>query len=223
MIFSINNPIHFFRLANRIFVSHTLEIKKSFNDMARLNFGMETQSTDFSQGGESANIINTWVEENTNNKIRNVISSNLLNENTSLVLVNTIYFKGLWLHPFDRKFTEKKLFYLSDTETITVDFMRHVETKFMFGKINKLNAIAVELPYKEENFSMMFLLPDDKNGLAALEAKLATVDLSNLTSGFTLSKIVVQIPRFRIEFDTELAQALKKVESNFAIHNFNLF
>ena len=52
------------------------------------------ETLDFSQSEAASQVINTWVEEQTNQKIKDLIPPNALNNDTRMVLVNAIYFKG---------------------------------------------------------------------------------------------------------------------------------
>lgn len=75
---------------------------------------------------ESAAVINKWVEDQTNDKIKNLISPDALGVDTRMVLVNAIYFKGLWQHQFKKDRTDKAPFYTSETDSVMVDMM-HVK------------------------------------------------------------------------------------------------
>lgn len=75
------------------------------------------------------------------------ILTDALNSVTRLVLVNGIYFKGLWKDQFKREHTLKSPFYLNDTDKVDVDMM-YKEAKFPYGEFPDIDAHAVALPYK---------------------------------------------------------------------------
>lgn len=187
-------------------------VKKSFNDVATKSFASEAQSLDFSQGAEAAKTINGWVEDNTNNKIKDLISADSLDSDTRMVLVNAIYFKGFWTYQFNPKDTFKAPFYLNERDTVEVDFMK-VKKHFKYGPIENLDATAIELPYKDSDISMLIILPNTKTGLSALEGKLNTIDLADISSNLYSQEVNVEIPKFKIEFDIELNEPLQKVSS----------
>lgn len=184
--------------------------KKSFNDIATKSFASESQSLDFSQNVQSAKTINKWVEDNTNNKIKDLIAADTLSGDTRMVLVNAIYFKGFWTYQFDPKKTFKAPFYLNDVDSVQTDFMK-IKKHFKYGSIPNLDATAIELPYKDSDISMLIILPNTKTGLSALESKLNTIDLGEISGNLYEQEVNVEIPKFKIEFDIELNDPLKKV------------
>jgi serpin B len=185
-------------------------VKRSFNEVATKSFASEAQSLDFSQNTQSAATINGWVEANTNNKIKDLISADSLDSDTRMVLVNAIYFKGFWTYQFDPKNTFKAPFYLNDQDTVDVDYMK-VKKHFKYGALPELDATAIELPYKDSDISMLIILPNTKTGLSALEGKLNTIDLGEVSNKLYSQEVNVELPKFKIEFDIELNEPLKKV------------
>lgn len=187
-------------------------VKPSFNDVATKSFASEAQSLDFAENVQSAATINGWVEDNTNNKIKDLIKADSLDADTRMVLVNAIYFKGFWTYQFDPKNTFKAPFYLNEKDTVDVDFMK-IKKHFKYGSLQDLDATAIELPYKDSDISMLIILPNSKTGLSALEGKLNTIDLSEISSKLYSQEVNVEIPKFKIEFDITLNDPLKKVSS----------
>lgn len=185
-------------------------VKRTFNEVASKSFASEAQSLDFAQSAQSAGTINGWVEDNTNNKIKDLIKSSDLDGDTRMVLVNAIYFKGFWTYQFDPKSTFKAPFYLNEQDTVQVDFMK-VKKHFKYGNVPSLDATAIELPYKDSDVSMLIILPNSRTGLSALEAKLHTIDFSEITKKMREQEVNVEIPKFKIEFDIELNEPLSKV------------
>lgn len=134
------NKIGGLQIANKLFVQENYKIKPEFNEIAKKSFQSEAQNLNFAKSVESAKTINDWVESKTNNKIKDLISSDSLDALTRMVLVNAIYFKGMWVHQFDPKKTIKAPFYLNENDSVDVDFMsikvsninrRYLKSKFM--------------------------------------------------------------------------------------------
>jgi serpin B len=198
------------KIANKIYTMKGYTVKQSFRNVATKSFNSDAQDLDFKDNTKSAGIINSWVEEQTNNKIKNLIAPDSLGDDTRMVLVNAIYFKGFWTYQFDPKATYRAPFFLNDKDSVDVDFMR-VKKHFKYGVIENLDATAVELPYKDSDISMLIILPNDRNGLSALENKLSTVDLGEISSKMYSQEVNVELPKFKIEFDIELNEPLQKV------------
>ena len=196
--------------ANKIYVMKNYSVKRSFNEIATKSFASEAQSLDFSENQQSAATINGWVEENTNNKIKDLISPDSLSGDTRMILVNAIYFKGFWTYQFKKSDTYKAPFYLNEQDSVQVDFMK-TKKHFKYGRLPELDATAIELPYKDSDISMLIILPNSRTGLSALEAKLNTIDLGDISSKLYSQEVNVEIPKFKIEFDISLNEPLQKV------------
>ncbi|XP_042338301.1 leukocyte elastase inhibitor-like, partial [Plectropomus leopardus] len=85
----------------------------------------ELEPVDFIKAFDAARIqINGWVEEQTKGNIKDLLAEGLLDDTTVLVLVNAIYFKGLWNNKFEKESTVDAEFRINKTETKTVKMMR---------------------------------------------------------------------------------------------------
>lgn len=187
-------------------------VKPTFNEVATKSFASEAQSLDFSNGAASAATINQWVESQTNNKIKDLIASDSLTSDTRMVLVNAIYFKGFWTYQFKPEDTFKAPFFLNEQDSVTTDFMK-IKKHFKYGILSQLDATAIELPYKDSDISMLIILPNSRTGLSALEGKLNTINLGDISSKLYSQEVNVEIPKFKIEFDIKLNEPLKKVRN----------
>ena len=112
------------KIGNKIYVAQKHTIKLSFNEIAKSTFKSEAQSIDFTKSEETADVINKWVENQTNNKIKDLISPAALGADTRMVLVNAIYFKGEWVKKFLKRRTSKKEFYFNNEKNVEVDMMQ---------------------------------------------------------------------------------------------------
>lgn len=184
--------------------------KETFNQIAKRSFSSESQNLNFGDSAQSASTINKWVEDNTNNKIKDLISADSLSADTRMVLVNAIYFKGFWTYQFDPKNTFKGPFYLNDHDTVTVDYMK-IKKNFKYGSIQSLDATAIELPYKDSDITMLIILPNSKTGLSALESKLKTVNFEDISKNLYSQEVNVELPKFKIETELDLKDTLSAV------------
>lgn len=198
------------KVANNIFIMKSYTVKSTFGAVAKKDFYSGIQSVNFAQNIAAANLINTWVANETDNKITNLLSANSLNKNTRMVLVNAIYFKGVWQQQFLKNRTTKASFYTNISTTVQVNMM-HVQAKFRYGQLSNLNANCIELPYKDGNLSMLIILPHNRTGLAKLETDLKTVNIIELSKTMRLTDVVLSIPKFQIEFQLSLVGALRKL------------
>ena len=128
-----------------------------------------------------------------------------------MVLVNAVYFKGDWAMKFDAKNTKKEKFHCSDGSSMDVDMM-NMKKKFSMDYIRDLKTKALELPYKGESLSMIILLPDDKDGLANLEAGLTADHLANLRHHpHSRNDVKVALPRFKLKESASLKETLSNM------------
>ncbi|XP_018329662.1 antichymotrypsin-2 isoform X3 [Agrilus planipennis] len=194
-------------IANKIWVKENLKLKNSFQTLAVDNFFAEAEPADFNKPEASAELINQWVEQKTNNKIKELIQKDMINGNTAMVLVNAIYFKGNWAKQFKKHATIKQPFYVSNEETVNVDMM-HIESNFRYAEDKDLDAKILELPYTNQDVSMLIILPNKKDGINELQQKIVTKDLTSLSNNLRSIKVNVALPKFKIESTINLVQVL---------------
>ncbi|XP_045471143.1 antichymotrypsin-2-like isoform X11 [Harmonia axyridis] len=197
-------------MANKVYVANVAKLKESFSKAVVEKFNSEVQTVNFGANVEAAKTINSWVEQKTVNKIKNLISPDDLDALTRLVLVNAIYFKGSWHRKFQKSDTRTEPFYLNEKDTIDVQMM-HIEKSFRFKHDDNLKAKVLEMPYSNQEFSMVIILPDERDGIKDLEAKLEKVDLTKITEDMYPSDVNVALPKFKIETTVNLNEALDKI------------
>ena len=133
---------------------------------------------------------------------------------TKLVLVNAIYFKGDWDVKFDKSKTRKGDFHVSPTQTVQTDMMFSTNEYGMLNHVKDLQgATALDMPYKGKRLSMIFLLPNhNHNSLADLEEAMSKVaDLNSILRFGRKTKVVVTLPRFKLESQFDLKEPLKQL------------
>lgn len=205
-------------IANRIYVMQNYKLKTAFNELTAKNFKSGVESLDFAQTAVAAKSINTWVEEKTHDKIKDLIQPDMLSSDTRAVLVNAIYFKGKWLHQFDKNLTHPMPFWTTPSQSVDVDMMT-LKKRFKYGKLDKFDATALEMEYQDSNISMLFILPNKKDGLKALEAKMHEIDLRDISSQMHEQEVEVFLPKFEFEFTKELNDVLEKLGMGTAFTN----
>lgn len=101
------------KIANAIYVGNSYVPQQQFLNYANNDFYAKVQSLNFANNVAAANTINQWVSQKTDNNINDLIQSSWLNPNVGTVLVNAVYFNGLWKHPFEQRMSPKVPFYNS--------------------------------------------------------------------------------------------------------------
>lgn len=165
-------------------------------------------------------MLNNWitlVEQVTNHTIKNIVSRSDFTSGTELTLINALYFKSEWKYKqniFLLEAIEDKIlveFPLTSGDNIEVEMMPNYKIQVPYAEIEELDAQVVTLPYKDEKFSMLLILPREKNGLADLEETLNHVDLGQLHNRLNHTIVNVFIPKFKIDSSINLRDPLKVV------------
>lgn len=186
-----------FRIANRLFGEKTAEFVPAYLDATRAAFGAGLEPVDFKRAAEKARLlINAWVEEKTEKRIKDLVPPNGVSRETRLVLVNAIYFLGDWMDPFRKESTVPRPFSVSAAEKKDVPTM-HRADRLRFVARDGLKAL--ELPYKGGSMSMLLLLPDAVDGLPALERWLTAERLEVIVGSLAPVRVGVALPRFELE------------------------
>ncbi|XP_055916247.1 serine protease inhibitor 42Dd-like isoform X4 [Eupeodes corollae] len=199
------------KIANKLYVQEGHEIKPEFNKIAVESFNSSSEAINFADSAPAAKSINNWVEEKTNNKIKDLISPDSLDSMTRMVLVNAIHFKGEWEKKFEKEKTAEEDFFINENDSVKVEMMNG-KAKYNYGYFEELDCTAIEMPYRDSDLVMLVLLPNSRTGLKSLEEKLQTTDLHELTTQkMSVEEVVVKFPKFKVEFSAELTEPLKKL------------
>ncbi len=143
------------------------------------------------------NRINGWVKQKTEGKIRRILTE--LNPNSVCVILNAIYFKGIWKSRFSKKSTREAPFIISSTKQVTVPLMYQRDN---FKMLIEKDFRAVSIPYTGDGLSMVVLLPDKTSSLGGLEKQLTPENLGKWLSELDkqhVREIDLYLPKFTLE------------------------
>ena len=193
-------------VANALWIQKDYVFLKEFLDLTKKSYGAVLNRVDFKGACEAARgKINTWVEEETKNKIKDLIKPGILDSLTRLVLANAIYFKGRWESQFEKSKTKQATFWLSPGNSLKVPMMNQKQ-KFRYMENDSLQIL--ELPYVGNNLSMIVLLPKKVDGLAQLEAALSVKNLTTWMDLLREREILVFLPKYKMSSQFSLGQTL---------------
>jgi serpin B len=193
-------------LANRLWGQQGYHFLAEFLAITRDAYGAELAPVDFARDPEQARQrINSWVEEQTEGRIKDLIPRGVLDDLTRLVLTNAIYFKGDWTKPFLKTATKEDAFHVTSDKSTRVPLMfKQDELRFWAGEGLK----ALELPYGKGDLAGIVLLPDQIDGLPAVEYKLTEEKLGRWLSQLRRQKVRVFLPRFKLSSQFSLREVL---------------
>jgi serpin B len=184
-------------IANRLFAQKGYQFRQAFLALVKQNYGGAFEPLDFVTDASGATQhINQWVADQTHDRIRDLIPANALNKMTRLVLANALYLKAPWADSFSEKATRPEPFHVRGSTAVDVPTMNK-EAHFGFAK--RQGFIAASLPYVGNDLQFLVLLPDDVNGLRALESKLTESMLAECAKLETREEIDLHLPKFKFE------------------------
>jgi len=196
-------------VANALWGQKGCGLLKEFLELVKINYGGGLNEVDFVTDAESARrTINAWVEKETKDKIKNLIGPGVLNEMTRLVLTNAIYFKGNWARQFNENNTKEAPFTLLNGEKVSVPMMNETAE---FNYMEAEDFQGLELPYVDDELSMIILLPKKNDGLSKFEETVTLNSLSNWLEELHRHKVVVSVPRFKMTWQFRLDEVLQSM------------
>ncbi|XP_018411558.1 PREDICTED: glia-derived nexin isoform X2 [Nanorana parkeri] len=200
--------------ANAVFANSGFKMEDVFVSKNKEIFQSHVRNVDFQDRNTAAAIINQWVKNETKGMIDNLLSSDLLDSSmTRLVVVNALYFKGLWKSRFQPENTKKRTFHGPDGKSSQVPMLAQLSL-FRSGSASTPSGLwynVIELPYHGGSVSMLVALPTDEN--TPLSAIIPHISTKTLQSWMTMTPKRVQLilPKFTVEADANLKEPLKNL------------
>ncbi|MCK9278726.1 MAG: serpin family protein [Methanoculleus sp.] len=190
------------RTANALWAEETYPFLPEYVDVAARWYGANATNLDFVNDSEaSRQTINRWVEEKTEDRIRDLLPAGSIDSLTRLVITNAIYFKGTWVNEFDANETSEEEFRVGPNETVLVLMMQRTDEDAVYGYAETETLQVLELPYAHGNgteLSMLVLLPKEDN-LTAAEEALDAGTLTEIRDSLTDRHVRVFFPKFTLE------------------------
>ncbi|XP_008920701.2 ovalbumin-related protein Y [Manacus vitellinus] len=204
------NATYSLRIADRIYIDKTYPVLQEYLKCAKKFYKAELEEVNFKTAAEEARqLINSWVEKETNGRIQDLIVPDSVGLDTALVFVNAIYFKGIWKTAFREDDTREVPFNVTEQESRPVQMMFQNST-FKVGRVAAEKMKILELPYASGELSLLVLLPDDISGLEQLENKISYERLMKWTSPSVMEqkRVKVYLPRMKVEKKYNLTSVL---------------
>jgi serpin B len=196
-------------VANALWGQRGCRFYKEYIELVEADYHGRLTEVDFIRATErSRKTINTWVEKQTNQKIKDLIPPGALNQLTRLVLTNAIYFKGSWASRFKKEKTSQAPFTLTNGDKVNVPMMSQTET---FNYVQAEDFELLEMAYVEDELSMLIFLPKKFDGLSEFEKTLTSENLSQWLTKLRKTKVIVSVPRFKVTSEFGLSDVLKSM------------
>jgi len=184
-----------------VWLREGLTLNPTFIQTAHTGFDCDVVSVQMNEAGREK--INAFVRRQTDGMIETIIPPPLP-DRTSLILVNTLHFRGEWEHPFPRAKTGPRTFHAPDGD-IAALFMENVGA---FRHADCGDYVALFLPYRGETLEMVVLLPSEAYGMEALTRAYGPSLLRAVSDAASEKQVGVTMPVFSVSTSLDLTDVL---------------
>lgn len=193
--------------ANELWLANQFTPKPEYLKTMQQHYDAHIDTLDFRQPAEAADAINRWTSEQTQGLISQLFAPNDFAPapQVAMVMVNALYFEGKWQHPFPKAATHDAPFRLQNGKEKMVRMMS-LREELPYYKGEGFQAVA--LPYGEGEYRFYLFLPDEGRTVAQLRQQFTPENWLKWVQGFQNTRGTVQMPRFKIEAEYDLNEAL---------------
>ena len=189
-------------IANSVWGRKGVEFTKPFLDLCSQDYSASAKIVDFASPTAVLKI-NGWVSDKTHGLIKTIVES--FGADDVALLLSAVHFQSKWAEPFDPRLTSTRPFHLfSGSRVERQMMMQHGD----FGYLETSSFLAVALPFVHNRFCLYVFVPRAANGLPSFVKKLSDDKWQAWMSGFRPEDINLSLPKFRLEYETDLKPSL---------------
>jgi serine protease inhibitor len=192
-----------FRLANSIWYRQGFAVKQPFLLAAQQAFDASVTPLDFDSPA-APRTISQWAEDRTGGRIRDLVEQ--IDPLDVMILINAVYFKAPWAHPFEPNATSQRPFRRADGTSVNVAMMSQDRS---LPHLMTDDVHIAELPYASGAFSMVVMAPPTGTNLDAFIARLTPAQWDQWMTRLESGRIMLSMPKFRFEYDIGMRPALE--------------
>ena len=198
------DPAATVKIANCIDVNSALgfSLLQQYVDDMKHYYNAQIEALDFTKGG-TLDIINKWCKDNTDGMIPSIL--NELNPSAAMYMLNAIYFKADWTAKFNKKFTRKMDFTLTNGTTVKRELM-HIKALTLYGQDDTCSVLR--LPFGSGAYSMYVLMPAEGMTTTDLIQGMTIQDLNKHLDNIFKAEVDILLPKFETSSNTELINTL---------------
>ncbi|XP_029664886.1 antitrypsin-like [Formica exsecta] len=205
-------------LETAVYVQNSVELTADFSSICINNFNCLISKVDFRNNEHVTETINLWAQKATNyNMLDHVISSVNVDRDTKIMLVNVVYLNSRWLNSTYKRKLERRKFYISSSKMYFVPTIKFEKSTFIHGEIPHWNAKFIEIPFLDDNVTMIIFLPNENMELGNLEYLRKKLNLSELQSVRTAytnkfeQDMELYLPKFMIAYHENMTDFFREV------------
>lgn len=198
------------QIANGIWIQEKYPVLPEFLELTQNLYAAPCKSVDFTDTKnriKTKTEINQWVAEQTKGNFQNLLDDKAFSANSKLVIINAIFFKGNWLHPFSTDLTHTGTFTLLSGKSQPANFM-HQKNNFRYAETKWLQII--ELPYKESAFTLIIILPKTDK-YQQVESSLSSETIDSLLNEAKPMQVNLSIPKFKMEYGADFSETMEAI------------
>ncbi len=191
--------------ANALWGDKGFAFDPGFISDIQTSFGGDLKRVNFNHPAWAADKINRWVAAQTQDKIQNLITPDMLQGDPAMVLTNAVYFKANWADNFEPAETRQSKFHVSATQDVNAEMM-NMQDDYSLTQADGVKVLSI--PYSSYGMSMVIILPDDNQGLTSVEAGLSAVKLNKWLAEEQSVPVILALPKFQTDSSFNLNQML---------------
>lgn len=197
-------------VVNRLWGHHDYEFLSDYLDRVERYYGAGIERVDFESDPNAARLqINAWVEEQTRERIQDLLPSGALNEDTRMVLVNAIYFLASWQDAFEEEQTRTEPFQRLDGSSVDARLMHRTGR---YPVHVGADTLAVSIPYLGGKVSLLALMPASADAdFDTWQATLNREQFDAAVAGLETKRVALAFPRFTSDSGFRLARLLRQM------------
>jgi serpin B len=196
------------RIANSVWIDSSITLRSEYQKQSESILKAAPHHISFAESEAARNKINGWVSVITEKLIPELIPKGLLSPQTTMALVNALYFKGSWKTPFSKSSTAEQPFSLTPERSRAVPMMTTTLTTTYAE--NEQWKVAL-LPYKSDDFALLLVVPKRTLDMQNLVKTFNPQLVDQLFSETIQYSVTVHLPRFTSRYSADIAQQLAAV------------
>lgn len=198
-------------IADRIWPRLDVTPDQEWVDLLASLHGATTEALDYTEDPEgSRETINSWVSDQTEGLIPQLVPEGFIDGQTVLVLTDAIYFKAQWQRVFGKYSNVEDTFTRLDGTTVDTEYMRELELGDRRGRGDGF--VGAEIPYVGDEFSMLLIVPDEGR-FEEVRQRLDQGLLDEIDDRFTTGPYELLMPKWETTTQLDLLGWLMESEA----------
>ncbi|XP_004434293.1 PREDICTED: serpin A11 [Ceratotherium simum simum] len=195
------------KVGSSLFLDKQLKPQQHFLDTIRELYGAFAFSANFTDSATTGRQINDYVRKQTYGQVVDCLQE--LTQDTLMVLLNYVFFKAKWKHPFNRYQSQKQESFSVDERTSLRVPMMHQKEMHRFLYDQEVACTVLQIEYSG-NAQALLILPDPGK-MEQVEAVLQPETLRKWGQLLLPSLLDLHLPRFSISGTYNLEEILPHI------------